>query len=184
MTAQKANGSDAKMIKENELVIERVFDAPPELVWKAWTDPQLLMQWWGPKNFTAPACKLDFRVGGTYLFCMRSPEGKDFWSTGVYREIIPYERIVCTDCFADAQGNVVPSTYYGLDANIPLELEVTAIFEKYGDGKTRLILRHAGIPAGEVKEGTQTGWLESLDKMAEPAKSPRPDLLQKDQPHR
>src|SRR3989337_2780421 len=98
--------------KSKELVITRLFDAPRELVWKAWTDPKQLMQWWGPKGFTSPVCKQDFRVGGKYLYCMRSPEGKDYWSTGVYREIVAMKKIVCTDSFADEKGNVVPATHY------------------------------------------------------------------------
>ncbi len=65
------------------------------------------MRWWGPKGFTSPACRIDLRVGGKYLFCTRSPDGRDFWSTGVYREILEPERIVCTDSFADEEGNVV-----------------------------------------------------------------------------
>src|SRR5687767_705130 len=87
---------------EGVLVIERVFDAPRELVWKAWTDPEMAMRWWGPKGFTAPSCQIDFRVGGKSLFAMQSPdynEGRPIWSTGVYKEIVPLERIVTTDCF-------------------------------------------------------------------------------------
>jgi uncharacterized protein YndB with AHSA1/START domain len=72
-----------------ELIITRIFDAPRELVWKAWTEPEQLMRWWGPKSFTSPVCKIDLRVGGVYLYCMRSPEGQDYWNTGVYKEIIP-----------------------------------------------------------------------------------------------
>lgn len=66
--------SDAKT-EARELVITRIFAAPRKLVWKAWTNPEHLMRWWGPKDFTSPACKIDLRVGGKYLFCMRSKEG-------------------------------------------------------------------------------------------------------------
>ena len=104
-----------------ELVITRIFDAPRELVWRAWTDPEHFKHWWGPKYYTAPFCKMDFHVGGTYLNCMRSPEGQDYWSTGVYKEIVPMERIVYTDSFADAEGNVVPATHYGMSPDFPLE---------------------------------------------------------------
>jgi|SRR5215813_1139172 len=76
--AARKNGPSAES-SGRELVIRRIFDAPRELVWKAWTEPERMMQWWGPKNFTSPACKIDFRVGGKYLFCMRSPEGQEFW---------------------------------------------------------------------------------------------------------
>src|SRR2546426_8488738 len=87
---------------EEALVIERVFDAPRELVWKAWTDPEMLMKWTGPQMFTCPHYELDLRVGGKFLMAMQSPEfneGKPIWSTGVYREIVPLERLVMTDCF-------------------------------------------------------------------------------------
>jgi uncharacterized protein YndB with AHSA1/START domain len=151
---------------ERELIISRVFNAPRELVWRAWAQPEHLMQWWGPKDFTAPVCQVDFRVGGVYLICMRSPEGKDFWSTGVYREIVEPERIVCTDSFADEKGNPVPASHYGMPGDWPAELLVTLTFEEFA-GKTKLTLRQAGVPAGEMKEMTREGWGTSFDKLAE-----------------
>lgn len=153
------------MSTEQALVIERIFDAPRELVWKAWTEPERMMRWWGPKVFTTPVCKIDFRVGGVFLNCMRSPEGQDYWSTGVYREIVPLERIVCTDSFADEKGNVVPASHYGM-TDMPLEMLVTVTFEDMG-GKTRMTLRHSGLPAGEMSDGAGQGWGESFDKLAE-----------------
>ena len=155
---------------EGEIVITRVFDAPRELVWKAWTDPERFMRWWGPKDFTAPSCRMDLRVGGTYLYCMRSPQGQNFWSTGVFREIVPMERLVMTDSFADEHGNVVPATHYGMEEDWP-ETVITVIFEEE-DGRTRMTLRHAGLPAGAQTDGAQAGWNESLDKLAESLKSP------------
>ena len=154
---------------QNELIITRVFDAPRELVWKAWTEPEQMMRWWGPKDFTAPVCKVDLRVGGKYLFCMRSNEGKDFWSTGIYREIVPPEKLVCTDCFADEKGNIVPATYYDMSPEFPLELEVTVILEEE-DGKTKMTLRHVGLPPGEMTDMCREGWNQSLDKLAESLK--------------
>ena len=177
-----AKNSPAANAAQRELVITRIFDAPRELVWKAWTDPEHAMRWWGPKDFTAPVCKIDFRVGGKYLFCMRSSkllpapagsppiaEGQEFWSTGVYREIVPLERIVYTDSFADREGNVVPATHYGMSADFPLELLVTVTFEEQG-GKTKMTLRHVGIPAGEMSDLTAAGWNESFDKLSESLK--------------
>jgi uncharacterized protein YndB with AHSA1/START domain len=151
---------------ELELVTTRIFDAPRELVWKAWSDPGHMKLWWGPKGFTTPVCKIDFRVGGVYLNCMRSPEGKDFWSTGVYREIAEPEQIVCTDSFADEKGNVVPATHYGMSSDFPLEMLVTVTFEE-DEGKTELTLRHVGIPSGADHDGAQQGWNESFDKLAD-----------------
>jgi uncharacterized protein YndB with AHSA1/START domain len=151
---------------ENDLLITRIFDAPRDLVWKAWTDPEHVKRWWGPKNFTAPYVQMDFRVGGKYLYCMRSAEGQDYWSTGIYREIIPQEKIVVTDSFADEKGNVVPASHYGMTGNWPLELLVTLTFEKQGN-KTKFTLRHVGLPAGDMFKMTGEGWNESLDKLAD-----------------
>ncbi|MEN6610640.1 MAG: SRPBCC domain-containing protein [Methanoregulaceae archaeon] len=148
-----------------EIVITRLFDAPREIAWSVWTEPELVMQWWGPKNFTAPSCKIDLRVGGSYLYCMRSPNGRDYWSTGVYREIAEPERIVCTASFADEKGNVVPATWYGMSADIPAEMLQTVTFEVLA-GRTRITLRHTGLPAGEMSDLAKAGWNESLDKYA------------------
>lgn len=160
---------------ENELVVTRVFDAPRKAVWNAWVDCELVKRWWGPKGFTAPFCSNDFREGGKYLYGMRAPEGaepwsgKEIWSTGVYREIVPFERIVYTDSFADEKGNVVAATHYGMNADFPLELLLTVTFEDY-DGKTKLTLRHVGFPSDADREGARQGWNESLDKLEEMTK--------------
>lgn len=148
-----------------EMTTTREFAAPRELVWKAWTDPDLLMRWWGPKSFTAPSISIDLREGGNYLYCMRSPEGQDFWSTGRFLEVVEFERIVCTDSFADSAGNVVPASHYGMEGDMPLELRVEVDF-KESDGKTLLTLRHLGMPAGTDRDLAVQGWNESLDKLA------------------
>jgi len=150
---------------KRELVITHVFKAPREQVWKAWTNPGIMIRWWGPKSYTSPAFKIDLRVGGTYVGCMRTPQGKDIWSTGTYRKIVPQERLVFTDSFADEHGNAVPASYYGMTGNWPPELLVTVIFEEQGDG-TRMTLRHAGIPTDRLRELTEVGWKESFHKLA------------------
>jgi len=121
------------------------------------------MRWWGPKGFTSPACEIDLRVGGKYLWCMSSPGGYDFRNTGVYREIVPFERIVCTQSLADEKGNVVAPSHYGMSGDLPLETIVTVTFEEI-DGKTRLILRQEG--AGDMLEGAEMGWNQAFDKLA------------------
>jgi uncharacterized protein YndB with AHSA1/START domain len=150
---------------DGAVVITRTFNAPRTLVWKVWTQPEHLMKWWGPKDYTAPVCKVDLRVGGTYLYCMRSPEGQDFWSTGTFREVVEPERIVSTDSFADEHGNRVPAAHYGMP-DLPDELLVTVTFAEQGSNRTILTLRHDGLPAGEMREMTAAGWNESLDKFA------------------
>ena len=162
--------ADKKIARKNHesklLVITREFDAPRDLVWKYWTDPELVLTWWGPEHFTAPYAKSDFRVGGKYLYCMRGPDGKDYWSTGTFKEIVPNERIVATDSFADKDGNVVSASYYGLSADYPMELMLTMTFESVGR-KTRVSLRHAGHPPGNDVNMARQGWNESLDKLAQ-----------------
>lgn len=148
-----------------DLVITRVFNAPRALVFKAWTEPERLKRWWGPKDFTAPVCEIDLRVDGKYLCCMRSPDGRDYWSTGIYRQISP-ERLVMTDSFADELGNVVPATHYGMSAAFPLEMLVTVTLEEHA-GKTKIILRHKGFPPGKDFADAQAGWNQSLDKLAD-----------------
>jgi uncharacterized protein YndB with AHSA1/START domain len=145
--------------------IERKFEAPVERVWMAWTVPDLVMSWWGPKGFTTPFCRISLRIGGSYLICMRSPEGRDFWTTGFYREIAPLERLVSTDSFADEKGNVVPATAYGMSPKIPLEMLLTVTFAEK-DGKTELALRHDGLPPGNDLRDAGEGWNQSLDKLA------------------
>lgn len=158
-------GNIMGIIEITMLLITRVFNAPPEEVWKVWTEPEAVKQWFGPQNFTAPVVKIDLRVGGTSLYCMRSPDGEDFWSTGIYKEIVPPERIVSTDSFADAKGNVVPAAHYGMEGNWPLELLVTVTFQEDG-GKTRFTLQHEGFPDRKNRVLAEAGWNESLDKLA------------------
>ena len=146
--------------------ITRIFEASRALVWRAWTDPQHVMHWWGPAEFTSPTCRIDLRVGGKYLFCMQGPDGTKIWSTGVYAEIVPLERLVYTDSFADEAGNAVPASHYGMGDEIPFAMTVTVTFEEIG-GKTKMTLRHEGLPAGELSEMTAVGWHESFDKLAE-----------------
>lgn len=152
------------------LVIERTFDAPRELVFKAWADPDQIKRWWGPAGFSAPHVETDFRVGGKWFYAMQSPdfnEGKPIWATGVYREIVANERLVMTDCFADEKGNVVPASAYGMDGDFPLEMLITVTFADAGNGKTKMTLKHEGLPAGEHMSGANEGWNSSLDKLAE-----------------
>lgn len=153
-------------MRTQDLIITRTFNAPREQVWQAWTEPERLMRWWGPKGFTAPICSVDLRVGGRYLNCMRSPEGQDYWSTGVYREITVPTRLVCSDSFADELGNVVPATHYGMESDLPLEMQITVTLEE-DHGTTRMTLMHIGFPPGNVREMCEASWNESFDKLAD-----------------
>ena len=160
---------------ENGLTIERIFNAPKEMVWKAWTDPELIKQWWGPEHFTSPEAKVDLRVGGKYIFTMHGPEGsqwdKDMYTAGVFKEIIPNEKIVTTDYFSDENGELIEPSHEGQAADFPKELTVTILFTEIEEGKTKLTI-HYPKPESEaavkamLASGMEQGWSTSLDKMA------------------
>jgi uncharacterized protein YndB with AHSA1/START domain len=156
-----------KTVNEKErMVITRVFDAPRALVWEAWTNPKYVMQWWGPKGFTAPVCKIDFRVGGKFLWCMKSPDGHVGWNGGEYHEIVPHEKIVYSMYFADAQGNKIDPAELGIADQAIGDGRDMVLFEDFGNGQTKLTLI-GNEPMEDAKNSGQLeGWNETLDKVA------------------
>lgn len=139
--------------QDNELLIQRTFDARPELVFRVWTTPAHLMRWWGPKDFTLLEFEQDFRPGGAYRSCIRSPEGSAFWMAGVYREIVPGQRIVMT--FRWEGG--------GYDG---LETLVTVTFDEAPGGRTAFSFHQAPFPDVEARDSHVGGWNGLLDKLA------------------
>ncbi len=148
------------------MVITRVFDAPRELVWKAWTDPDLAMQWWGPKGFTAPVYKMDFRVGGKFLICMRAPDGQEFWNAGRYHEIVVHEKIVSSMYFSDPEGNKVEPAQYGIEHEAIEDALDVVTFEDLGGGRTRLTFVGNETMENALKSGQVEGWNQILEKFA------------------
>ncbi len=163
MSANSRRQSDHR---DDDLIITRIVDAPRKLVFKAWTDPAHLIHWWAPQGRTAPFCKVDLRVGGKFHFCMRMPDSVEIWGLGIYREIVEPERIVFVDTFADAKGNIVPPSHYGMSAGHPAETVVTVTFFEH-DGKTKLVLRHSVPGSFAEREGMEQGWSQMLDKLSE-----------------
>jgi uncharacterized protein YndB with AHSA1/START domain len=154
----------AQLFNGGSLKIARVINAPVRQVWKYWTDPNAYLCWSAPKDYFGCDYQTDFRVGGKYLSCIQGPDGKKIWSTGIYKEIREPNRFVCTDSFADEQGNIVPASFYGMEGEFPLELEVEVNLEDLGE-KTRLTLEHCGFPNAMMIEQTKQGWNESFDKL-------------------
>jgi uncharacterized protein YndB with AHSA1/START domain len=153
-------------VKESErMVITRVFDAPRAIVWNAWTDPKYVMQWWGPKGFTSPVCTMDFRVGGKFLCCMRTPDGQEFWNGGEYHEIIPFEKIVSSMYFSDAQGNRVEAAEYGIEHEAIENAYDVATFEDLGNGKTKLTFIGNETMENAKSSGQLEGWNQILEKI-------------------
>lgn len=151
--------------RNDDLVVTRVFDAPRELVFEAWTQPEHLMRWWAPKNMITASCKVDLRPGGSFRYCMRAPDGTEVCGLGIYREIVAPERLVYTDMFADADGNPVPPSHYGASPEFPAETLVSIAFEEEGGG-TRVTLRQGVPPDLKEREGMEQGWNEMLDHLA------------------
>jgi uncharacterized protein YndB with AHSA1/START domain len=148
-----------------DLVITRLFKAPRALVFRAWSDPQHLMRWFCPDGFTTPLCTVDFRVGGIFHYYMRAPDGKDYHGRGVYQELVVPERIAYLDTFTDANGQVVPPSFYGIPGNEVVESLVTVTFEAQGD-QTLLTIRHALRGSAEETAGAREGWTQMLGHLA------------------
>ncbi len=147
---------------EDSVVIERTFDAPIELIWQMWTDPEHFKNWYGPKGFSVPVAEMDSRVGGQRLVCMemQTPDrAMKMWTVGEYIEIVPHQRLVYTESMSDENGNVIEMP----DSDHPATTEVTVILEDLG-GRTKMVMTHAGVPAGS---GGNTGWEQAFDKMAD-----------------
>jgi uncharacterized protein YndB with AHSA1/START domain len=141
---------------EWDLVITRVFDAPRELVFKVWTDPRHMAQWWGPNGFTNPVCELDVRVGGAIRIHMRAPYGVVYPMTGVFEEITEPERLVFVSSALDEKGNSM------------FDVRSTVTFAEQR-GKTQLTLQLRVIKttaqAPQYLKGMEAGWTQSLDRL-------------------
>lgn len=137
---------------EREFVMERIFDAPRELVFQAFSACERVARWWGPKGWTLPVCRMDFRPGGAWFYCMRGPAGEDACGKAVYQEIVEPERIVYVDSFVDTAGNVLEG--------MP-ELLITLIFAEH-EGKTKLTNRAQFASAADKEAILNMGMVEGL----------------------
>lgn len=152
--------SDAPTTEERVLVLERIFDATPDRVYRAWTDPHVLKKWFAPKPFTTPVAELDVRPGGRSLIVMRDPDGNEYPNPGVYLEVVPNRRIVATDAYVEAW---IPSQqpFMTMDLN----------FEPTADGRTKAtyVVRHWSAEATEqhVQMGFMEGWGTCAAQLAE-----------------
>jgi uncharacterized protein YndB with AHSA1/START domain len=107
MSQNEGNSKTVTTVKGREFIVERDFDAPIELVFKAWTESDRLVQWWGPRGWTTTNYKMEVKPGGVWHYCMRGPAGEESWGKAVYQEVVEPTRLVYTDAFSDAEGNIV-----------------------------------------------------------------------------
>jgi uncharacterized protein YndB with AHSA1/START domain len=156
--------------KSADFVISRVFDAPRDLVWKCFTDPEHMKRWWGPKGFTNFSSKMDFRAGGRYHYGLKSPDGMTMWGRMIYREIVPPEKIVFINSFSDEQAGL---SRHPMAPSWPIEMLSIFTFEEQPDGKTRFTVRWSPHNATAEEQrafdqghGSMTqGWSGTLDQL-------------------
>jgi uncharacterized protein YndB with AHSA1/START domain len=160
----------SKKSVSSDFVIAREFEAKRERVWKAFTDPEHLKQWWGPKGFTVIVSKMDLRPGGTYHYGMKAPDGTAMWGKFVFREIVPPERMVFVNSFSDEAGGV---TRHPMHLSWPLEMLSIITFEELPGGKTKLTIRWSALNATAEEQKTfdtshdsmRQGWGGTLDQL-------------------
>lgn len=156
-------------VQKEDLVITRIIDAPVELVWKAWTDPEHVNRWWGPKYYTSPNCKIDLRVGGKYVFSMCAPQdqgGQDSYTSGVYKEIVPLKRLEFTQGLSDKDGNRIDPALVGMPPDFPREIRTVVTFKAKGE-MTELTITEYDWPVGQMMVYSYAGMQQSIDKLGE-----------------
>jgi uncharacterized protein YndB with AHSA1/START domain len=165
-STQKIQGSRPLFNVEKYPLVEvkRIFAAPVERVWKAWTTPELVKQWWGPEQYSCPYASMDVREGGKSILAMQGPDGKVQYSGGTYEELIPNQRIVTTDQFTDREGNLMSARQAGMPMDMPDTMRVTIEFQSLGANETQMRIMHEGIPK-EMHDDCVAGWSSSINKL-------------------
>ena len=155
---------------QREFVITRLFEAPRERVFQAWTQEEHLKQWFGPAGFTIPVCRLNLVPGGVFHYCLRAPNGVEMWGKWVFQQIVPPEKIVLINTFSNKHGNLTRHPYV---ADWPLEMLTTTTLAEE-DGKTHLTIAWRPIDATAAEQknfdsmhGAMTqGWNGTFDQLA------------------
>ena len=164
------NGKDTNDTTQTfEVVVPRILDAPLDEVWKAWSDPEYVMRWWGPTGFTSPSAEMDFRVGGASLVCMRAPAeygGQEMYNTWTYTTIDPHERIEFVSNFADKDGNHLDPGAMGMPPGVPHDVPHEIVFNAAGEGRTEMVVTEYGYTTEQARDLSRAGMEQCLDKMA------------------
>jgi uncharacterized protein YndB with AHSA1/START domain len=148
-------------------LISRVYDAPRERVWQAWTEAERLKAWFAPRNFETTYNKLDLRLGGVYLYRLRMPDGGEMWGKWTFREVVKPQKLVFVMSFSDAKGGI---TRHPMSPNWPRQILQTITFEAQGQ-KTKLTVSGLPLEATEIENQTfedgrdsmKQGWGGTLD---------------------
>ena len=152
-----------------DVVVSRTFPVSPEQAWRAWSEADLVRQWWGPTGFSCPVADVDLRVGGRTLVAMRAPAefgGGDMYGTWSYTEVVPHTRIAYVYNFADADGNRLLPADLGLPPGIPDDVNHLVTFEDAGDGRTMMTVVEYGYTLKDARDLSQVELEQCVDKMA------------------
>jgi uncharacterized protein YndB with AHSA1/START domain len=161
---------DKSSTKSPDFILSREFDAPRDLVWKAFTEAERMKHWWGPKGFTVIASKMDFRPGGTYHYGMKAPDGSPIWGKMRYREIVAPEKMVFINSFSDEAGGI---TRHPMSPTWPLEMLTIFTFEELPGGKTKFTVTWRPHNATAEEQATfdaghnsmRGGWTGTMDQL-------------------
>ena len=143
--------------------MERTFSASDADVWKVWSDANSIPKWWGPKGYTALVARNDLREGGSYLWAMKSKQGKMYWNTGTYRQVVPNKKIESTMSFSNENGQAVPGAQVPVPGKWPDAIVVLVEFSE-SEGKTRVSVRETGVPLITYPM-IKIGWAQQFDKI-------------------
>ena len=151
-----------------QIEVTKIFNAPVEMVWKVWVDPELVKRWWGPKHFISPVAKIDFREGGKSIVSMKAPKemgGQEFYSIWEYVKIIPLKTIEFIQSLSDKDGNKTDPTKLGMPSDFPMDIKTVVTFREVANGKTEMtVTEYADF--GTISNFAQIGLEQSLEKMA------------------
>ncbi|MDB5153168.1 MAG: hypothetical protein JWR54_1919 [Mucilaginibacter sp.] len=151
-----------------QIEVAKTFNAPVEMVWEVWVNPELVKRWWGPKHFSSPVAKIDFREGGKSIVSMKAPKemgGQEFFSVWEYVKIIPLKTIEFIQSLSDKDGNKTDPTKVGMPPDFPLDIKTVVTFREIANNKTEMtVTEYADF--GTISNFAQIGLEQSLDKMA------------------
>jgi uncharacterized protein YndB with AHSA1/START domain len=149
-----------------DLVVRRELAAPVSAVWRAFTEDAEVMKWWGPEQFTAPVARMDVRVGGKSVVCMRSPDGHEFYSVWRYTRVIPGHSLEYVFNLSDPDGNEVDPTSLGMPPEFPRDVPHVVTFESQANGtRTELVVTERGYGPGPFYDLSKAGLEQCLDKL-------------------
>jgi uncharacterized protein YndB with AHSA1/START domain len=149
----------------HDVAVTRLFDAPVEQVWAAWTEGTEVMKWWGPAPFTCPEARMDVREGGASVVSMRSPDGFEIWMRWDYATVIPNVRMEYSQNMCDRDGNLIDPTSIGMPAEFPRDV-ATIVTLTPRDGRTEMTITEHTTTSQALMDGSQQGLEMCIDQMA------------------